>query len=129
MKAAEAYNELVTKFPNYPKFEEAKALVYDLSQINSYLEYEQAMKYFDTRKYEKAIEELTKLYNKFPDASIAVGCQVNIAASYEMLEEYRKAAEWYKKIIDRYSSSKDDNERGALNFAREHLEWIEDNYF
>ena len=47
---------------------------------------------------------------------------------FEMLEEYRKAAEWYKKIIDRYSSSKDDNERGALSFAKEHLEWIEDNY-
>ena len=129
MKAAEAYNELVTKFPTYPKYEEAKALVYDLSQINSYLEYEKAMKHFDGRKYEKAIEELSKLYDKYPDASIAVGCQVNIAASYEMLEEYRQAAEWYKKIISRYVSSKDDNERGALNFAREHLEWIEDNYF
>lgn len=128
LKAAEAYNELVAKFPNYPKIEEAKALVYDLSQINSYLEYEQAMKYFDTRKYEKAIEELTKLYNKYPDASISVGCQVNIAASYEMLEEYRKAAECYNKIIERYANSKDDNERGALNFAREHLEWIKDNY-
>ena len=128
LKSAEAYSELVSKFPNYPKVEEAKTLLYDLSQINSYLEYEQAMKYFDARKYEKAIEELTKLYNKYPDASIVVGCQVNIAASFEMLEEYRKAAEWYKKIIDRYSSSKDDNERGALSFAKEHLEWIEDNY-
>ncbi len=128
LKSAEAYNELIAKFPNYPKIEEAKALVYDLSQINSYLEYEQAMKYFDGRKYEKAIEELTKLYNKYPDASIAVGCQVNIAASYEMLEEYRDAAEWYRKIIKRYADSKDDNERGALNFAKEHLEWIEDNY-
>lgn len=129
LKAAEAYNELVAKFPNYHKVEEAKALVYDLSQINSYLEYEQAMKFFDARNYEKAIEELTKLLNKYPDASIAVGCQVNIAASYEMLEQYRKAAEWYKKIIDKYSNSKDDNERGAVNFAKEHLEWIEDNYF
>lgn len=128
LKAAEAYNQLIEKFPNYPRIEEAKNLVYDLSQINSYLEYEQAMKYFDARKYEKAIEELTKLYEKYPDASIAVGCQVNIAASYEMLEEYRKAAEWYRKIIERYSSSRDDNERGAVNFAREHLDWIEDNY-
>jgi hypothetical protein len=45
-----------------------------------------------------------------------------------MLEEYRDAAEWYRKIINRYKDSKDDNERGALNFAKEHLEWIEDNY-
>lgn len=128
LKAAEAYNELIAKFPNYHKIEEAKALVYDLSQINSYLEYEQAMKFFDARNLEKAIEELTKLLTKYPDASIAVGCQVNIAASYEMLEEYRKAAEWYRKIIGQYSNSKDDNERGAVNFAKEHLEWIEDNY-
>lgn len=127
-KSAEAYSELTAKFPNYPKIEEAKALLYDLSQINSYLEYEKAMKVFDARKYEQAIVELEKLLEKYPDASIAVGCQVNIAASYEMLEEYRKAAEWYKKILEKYSNSKDDNERGAVNFAKEHLEWIKDNY-
>jgi tetratricopeptide (TPR) repeat protein len=126
--AAMAYEELIVKFPSYTKVEEAKALVYDLSQINSYLEYEQAMKLFDNRKYEEAIKELIKLYEKYPDASIAVGCQVNIAASYEMLEKYRDAAKWYKQIIDRYTGSKDDNERSAVMFAKEHLEWIEDNY-
>ncbi len=128
INAAQAYEELIAKFPNYSKVEEAKKLVYDLSQINSYLEYEQAMKFFDGHKYEKAIEELTKLYQKYPDASIAVGCQVNIAASYEMIEEYKKAAEWYKKIIDKYSKSEDDNERSALNFAKEHLDYIESTY-
>lgn len=127
--AQEAYSELIAKVPNYHKIEEAKVLIYDLSQITSYLEYEEAMKLFDSKQYEKAIESLTKLYDKYPDASIAVGCQVNIAASYEMLENYRAAAQWYKRIIDRYSESKDDNERSAVIFAQEHLEWIESNYF
>jgi len=128
VKSSEAYTALITKFPNYEKVEEAKTLVYDLSQINSYLEYEKAMKSFDGRDYKKAIEELTKLFNKYPDASIAVGCQVNIAASYEMLEEFKDAAKWYKQIIDKYSKSEDDNERSAVFFAKEHLEWIEANY-
>ena len=86
------------------------------------------MKLFDSRNYEKAIEELTKLFKKFPDASIAVGCQVNIAASYEMLENYREAAKWYQQIIDRYSKSEEDNERSAVFFAKEHLDWIKENY-
>jgi tetratricopeptide (TPR) repeat protein len=129
MQAAEAYTELITKFPDYEKAREAEELLYDLSQINSFLEYEQAMKFFDARNYQKTIEELTRLLEKYPDASISVGCQVNIAASYEMLENYRKAAEWYKKILEKYSASKDDNERSAVIFAKEHLEWIEENYF
>lgn len=128
VKSSEAYTNLIEKFPNYEKIDEAKSLVYDLSQINSYLEYEKAMKLFDARNYQKAIEELTKLYEKYPDASIAVGCQVNIAASYEMLEDFREAARWYKRIIENYSDSKDDNERSAVFFAKEHLEWIESNY-
>lgn len=128
VKASESYAELISKFPNYEKRSEAETLVYDLAQINSYLEYEKAMKFFDAKNWEKAIEELKKLYEKFPDASIAVGCQVNIASSYEMLDEFKLAAEWYKKVIDKYSSSPDDNERAAVNFAREHLEWIESNY-
>lgn len=128
VKASESYSELITKFPNYEKRNEAETLVYDLAQINSYLEYEKAMKHFDGKNWEKAIEELKKLFEKFPDASIAVGCQVNIASSYEMLDEFKLAAEWYKKVIDKYSSSSDDNERAAVNFAREHLEWIESNY-
>lgn len=128
LNAADAYNELLEKFPNYEKADETKKLVYDLSQINSYMEYEKAMKFFDARNYEKAIEELKKLYEKYPEASIAVGCQVNIAASYEMLEDYRAATRWYKQIIDNYSKSEDDNERGAVNFAKEHLDWIQDNY-
>jgi TolA-binding protein len=128
VKSSEAYSNLINKFPNYEKIEEAKSLVYDLSQINSYLEYEQAMKLFDARNYKKAIEELTKLLEKYPEASIIVGCQVNIAASYEMLEDYREAAKWYRRIIENYSNSKDDNERSAVFFAKEHLEWIESNY-
>lgn len=122
--ASIAYTELIEKFPSYERIEEARTLVYDLSQINSYLEYEEAMKFFDARDYKQAIVELKKVLEKYPDESIAVGCRVNIAASYEMIDDFRNAAEWYKIVIEKYDGSSDDNERSAVFFAKEHLEWV-----
>lgn len=119
------YSELKKKYPNYEKIPEVDELLYDLSQINSYLEYEKAMKYFDDRNYERAIEELMRVLKKYPDASVAVGCRVNIAASYEMLENKKEAIKWYDEVIKLYKDSKDENERAAYFFAKEHKEWLE----
>lgn len=119
------YSELKKKYPNYEKISEIDELLYDLSQINSYLEYEKAMRYFDDKNYQKAIEELMKILNKYPDASVAVGCRVNIAASYEMLENKKEAIKWYDEVIRLYKDSKDENERSAYFFAKEHKEWLE----
>lgn len=119
------YSELKNRYPKYEKINEVDELLYDLSQINSYLEYEQAMKYFDEKKYEKAIEELMKVLKKYPDASVAVGCRVNIAASYEMLDKKKEAIKWYEEVIRLYKDSKDENERAAYFFAKEHKEWLE----
>jgi len=123
--AATYYSELKKKYPNYEKISEVDELLYDLSQINSYLEYEKAMKYFDERNYEKAIEELMKVLKKYPDASVAVGCRVNIAASYEMLGKNKEAIKWYEEVIRLYENSKDENERAAYLFAKEHKDWLE----
>lgn len=119
------YSELKKRYPNYEKIKEVDELLYDLSQINSYLEYEKAMKYFDERNYEKAIDELMKVLKKYPDASVAVGCRVNIAASYEMLGNNKEAIKWYNEVIQLYQDSKDENERAAYFFAKEHKEWLE----
>ncbi len=123
--AALYYSELKKKYPEYEKISEVDELLYDLSQINSYLEYEKAMKYFDDRNYEKAIEELMKVLKKYPDASVAVGCRVNIAASYEMLGKNKEAIKWYEEVMRLYENSKDENERAAYYFAKEHKEWLE----
>jgi len=123
--AATYYSELKMKYPNYEKISEVNELLYDLSQINSYLEYEKAMKYFDDRNYEKAIEELMKVLKKYPDASVAVGCRVNMGAAYERLGKNKEAIKWYEEVIKLYENSKDENERAAYLFAKEHKEWLE----
>ncbi|MEN3038544.1 MAG: tetratricopeptide repeat protein [Candidatus Kryptonium sp.] len=127
-KAQQAYEEFVSTYPDHEKVNEAKQLIKDLRLINVYAEYQEAMKYFDNKDYRRAIEELTKIWQKYPDSDIVVGCRVNIAASYEQLGDWRKAAKMYEEIIRDYENSTDENARAAVLFAREHLEWLRSNF-
>jgi tol-pal system protein YbgF len=127
-KAQQAYEEFISMYPNHEKVEEARQLIKDLKLINIYAEYQEAMKYFDNKDYKRAIEELTKIWQKYPDSDIVVGCRVNIAAAYEQLGDWRRAAKMYEEIIRDYANSNDDNARSAVIFAKEHLEWIKSNF-
>lgn len=127
-RAQQAYEEFVTSYPEHEKVSEAKQLIRDLKLINAYAEYQEAMKYFDNKDYRKAIEELTKIWQKYPDSDIVVGCRVNIAAAYEQLGDWRKAVKMYEEIIRDYENSNDDNARAAVLFAKEHLEWLKSNF-
>ncbi len=127
-RAQQAYEEFVASYPNHEKVDEAKQLIRDLKLINVYAEYQEAMRYFDNKDYRKAIEELTKVWKKYPDSDIVVGCRVNIAAAYEQLGDWRTAAKMYEEIIRDYGDSNDDNARAAVLFAREHLEWLKSNF-
>ncbi|CUS96106.1 tetratricopeptide repeat protein [Candidatus Kryptobacter tengchongensis] len=127
-KAQKAYEEFIAMYPNHEKSEEAKQLIKDLKLINVYAEYQEAMRYFDNKDYRRAIEELTRIWEKYPDSDIVVGCRVNIAAAYEQLGDWRRAAKMYEEIIRDYENSRDDNARAAVLFAREHLEWLRSNF-
>ena len=127
-KAQQAYEEFVMLYPEHEKVGEARQLIKDLKLINVYAEYQEAMRYFDNKDYRRAIEELTKIWQKYPDSDIVVGCRVNIAAAYEQLGDWRTAAKMYQEIIRDYENSSDDNARAAVIFAREHLEWIKSNF-
>jgi tetratricopeptide (TPR) repeat protein len=126
--AQTAYEKFIERYPNHRKVEEARQLIRDLKLINAYAEYQEAMKYFDNRDYHRAIEELKKVWEKYPDTDIVVGCRVNIAASYEQIGDFRRAARMYEEIIRDYQNSTDDNARAAVIFAREHLEWLKSNF-
>ena len=89
----------------------------------SYLEYEKAMTNFDNREYQKAIEELTNVMEKYPDADIVVGCQLNIASAYEQLGEIQKAYNVFKEIMTKYEN--DPLQTNAVAFARAHVQYIE----
>jgi tetratricopeptide (TPR) repeat protein len=122
--AEQAYRVMVEKFPNHARIQEARDLLHELGQITSYLEYEQVMtSFFDNRNYEKSIEELTKVTEKYPDADIVIGCKLNIASAYEQLANYQKAMEIFRDVLSKYEN--DPMQTNAVAFARQHITYIE----
>lgn len=121
--ALAAYTLFLEKFPDDGRAEEAKTLIQDLGQVEAYREYEAAMAFFDAKNWRVAIEELTKVMNKYPGSEIVYGCKTNIASSYEQLGERKKALELFEEVIRDWKGI--EAARPAVFFAELHKRWIE----
>lgn len=122
-KAKGAYQYILDKYPAYPRYEEAKALVRELNQINSYTEYAKAMNYFDTQDFARAIPMLQEVLKKYPDADIRFACEANIASAYSELGDRKKAKELFAAIIEKYASVPE--AQMVVFFAEQHKRWLE----
>jgi tetratricopeptide (TPR) repeat protein len=118
-----AYQDFVRLFPNEPRLEEANLLIKDLSQVEAYKAYESAMAFFDAKNWDVAIEELTKVMNKYPNTEIVYGCKTNIASAYEQMGERKKALALFDEIIADWKEV--EAARTAVFFAEMHKRWIE----
>ncbi len=127
-QAEQVYQTLLERYPESELAEKAKTHIHELSQISSYLEYQKASELFDEKKYKEAIEAFQSVIEKYPDADIVVGARVNTAASYEQLKNWRKALQEYEKIMNDYKDKKGADYQNAYTFAKEHYEWIKENY-
>ena len=121
--ALTAYQVFLERFPNDERVEEARLLIKDLGQVEAYREYEAAMAFFDAKNWSVAVEELTKIMNKYPGSEIVYGCKTNIASAYEQLGERRKALELFEEIIREWKDI--EAARSAVFFAEMHKRWIE----
>jgi tetratricopeptide (TPR) repeat protein len=122
-KAKDAYQVIVDQYPDYSRYEEAKGLVHELAQINSYKDYERAMQTFDAKNYSKAIQELEAVLKKYPDADVHFACEANIASAYSQLGEKAKALALFNGIITKYADTQAAQE--VIFFAELHKQWIE----
>ena len=125
-EATKAYQQLVDRYPHHELAEKAKLHIHEMAQITSYLEYEKASALFDEKKYREAIDAFQKVIEKYPDADVVVGSRVNIAAAYEQLKEWKKALMIYEEIIKLYQNVPEHQD--AYAFAKEHFQWIKENY-
>ncbi|MFZ5516491.1 MAG: tetratricopeptide repeat protein [Candidatus Zhuqueibacterota bacterium] len=123
--ATKTYQQLIERYPDSELAEKARGHVDELAQIHSYNEYEKASILFDEKKYPEAIVAFESVIAKFPEADVAVGARVNIAASHEMLKEWKKALQMYEYIIQTYKD--DPAHHDAYAFAKEHYDWIMEN--
>ncbi|MEX0735876.1 MAG: tetratricopeptide repeat protein, partial [Bacteroidota bacterium] len=121
--ALAAYQVFLDRFPDDARAEEARTLMNDLAQVEAYREYEAAMAFFDSKNWSVAVDELTKVMNKYPDSEIVYGCKTNIASSYEQLGERKKALELFDEVIRDWKDI--EAARPAVFFAELHKRWIE----
>lgn len=124
-KAKDSYRIILEKYPTYARNNEAKNLVRELDQINSYQDYAKAMVFFDTQNYARAIPMLQEVLVKYPEADIRSACEANIASAYSELGEKKKALEMFNSIIIKYSSVPE--AQMVVFFAEQHKRWIESN--
>ena len=118
-----AYQTFTTKFPAEGRIEEANLLIKDLSQVQAYREYEAAMAFFDAKNWKVAIEELTKVMNKYPNTEIVYGCKTNIASAHEQFGERKKALALFNEIVTEWKDI--EAAKTAVFFADMHRRWIE----
>jgi len=125
-EAMEAYQKVIERYPQSPLADNARSLIHELSQINAFQEYQEAMALFDAKEYEKAIQALQKVMERYPDPDVVPAAMCNIAAAYEQMGRMEEALQMYDKIIALYRDSPEHQD--ALTFAQEHRDWIRENY-
>ncbi|MBN1351111.1 tetratricopeptide repeat protein [candidate division KSB1 bacterium] len=125
-EASAAYQRVMDKYPEHELAQKAREHIHELAQITSFLEYEKASQLFDDKKYREAIKAFETIVEKYPDADVVVGSRCNIAASYEQLGEMEMALKIYESIMTIYKDSP--GHADAYAFAKEHRDWIKENY-
>jgi tetratricopeptide (TPR) repeat protein len=125
-QAREAYQKVIDLFPQSPRAQQASALIHELGQITSYLDYQEAVNLFDEKKYLAAIEAFEKIIETYPGADVVVGSWANIGASYEQLSRWDDALKIYNRVIETYAD--DPQHQDAVVFATEHKDWIEETF-
>jgi outer membrane protein assembly factor BamD len=118
-----AYQQFVDRFPEHARTDEAKQLIRELGQVEAYKAYEAAMEFFDAKNWKVAIEELTKVMEKFPQTDVVYGCKANIASAHAQLGQRSRALKMFDEIITEWKDI--EAARPAVFFSELHKRWIE----
>ena len=102
----------------------AETLLGHLSEIEAYNVYAEGEKFFDVEDYDTAVTIFQDVITRFPQSDQAVNAAVNIAAAYMAQEDYRKAGEEFKRVVDNYSGEA--RFTPQVDFARQQLEALEE---
>ncbi|MEW6755106.1 MAG: tetratricopeptide repeat protein [Candidatus Latescibacterota bacterium] len=121
-KATELYRQVVERFPQTSEAIQAEQVLVALSDVAADSLYQVGMRHFDAGEYAQAIGLLEQVVVQYPHTPSEAAARCNIGVAYQLMLEYRKAAEAYRQAIEALADRKE--EWRALAFARENLGWI-----
>ena len=123
-KFLEMFPEQRLKAKDRPLRRKASVLLGHLSEIEAYNVYAAGESLFDGEQYVESIEIFKEVIERFPESDQAVNAAVNIASAYMALEEYRKAAEEFQQVVQKYGSIQRFSPQ--VDFSKQQLEALEE---
>ena len=102
-KATEEYEKFIAMFPDHKRVRRAQVLLENLGEIAAYNMYSEGERLFDEEKFKEAIAVFLTVREQYPKSSSAVNSLVNIGAAYQAMEDFDKAAEQYRTLVEQYS--------------------------
>ncbi|MEW5692123.1 MAG: tetratricopeptide repeat protein [Candidatus Hydrogenedentota bacterium] len=95
------------------------AIDYGNEDVGSRAQFWLGQTYYAMQKFDRAIKEFLKIFILYKESGNADYALLRIAESYQMLNDYVKAKDYYERVIKEYPDSNYANE------ARERIKWLD----
>ena len=124
-EAMAAYKQVLKLYPNSEEASRATTLVEELSEIQASFSYNEAMKLFEAKDYERAVPALQAIIRDYPGTYTELAAYCNLGLVYEITRQWSQAVENYQ-VVEEKGGDKPEN-ADVVSFAKLHREWIVEN--
>ncbi len=124
-EAMTAYEKVLKLYPNSEEASRATALVAELREIQASFSYNEAMKLFEAKDYERAVPALQKIIRDYPGTHTELAAYCNLGLVYEITRQWSQAVEKYQVVEEK--GGDDPENADVVGFAKLHREWIVEN--
>lgn len=124
-EAMVAYEKVADQYPDSEEAPRAVTLVGELSEIQASFDYNEAMKFFEAKNYDKAVPGLQEIIRKYPATYTELAAHCNLGLIYEMTRQWPQAVESYQ-VVEEKGGDKPEN-ADVVGFAKMHRDWIVEN--
>ena len=124
-EAMAAYERVLERYPDSEEASRATALVKELSEIQASFSYNEAMKLFEAKDYDRAVPALQGIIRQYPGTHTELAAYCNLGLVYEITRQWSQAVENYQ-VVEEKGGDKAEN-ADVVSFAKLHRAWIVEN--
>ena len=124
-EAMAAYEQVIARYPDSEEASRATSLVEELSEIQASFSYNEAMKLFEAKDYDRAVPALQGIIRDYPGTYTELAAYCNLGLVYEITRQWSQAVENYQ-VVEEKGGDEPEN-ADVVSFAKLHREWIVEN--